>query len=222
MGQLLVFETNSFFFKGVVVNAKFQQVSSQLFHNKTLESHPGKSLLDGKFPSQDQFGNPLRGSRGLKAGKSIAQGWRGAFESWAGDWKERSLSHQFLQRNYQSTRVCDQCSAIKPFAATPPELLPFIYTDFRLNAPWTTTIRTHDDYLRETPAMNISPWVDVPGFIINRVKWDSAHTILLGTGKDLAASFLYDMVFCLDLVYFAMIHGSGMLQKLNIGYHTHV
>ena len=109
-----------------------------------MESRLGKSLLDGKFPSEDQFGNPLRGSRGLKAGKLIAQGWRGAIESWCGDWKERSLSHQFLQRNYQSTRVCDQCSAIKPFAATPPELLPFIYTDFRLDAPWTTTIRTHD------------------------------------------------------------------------------
>jgi len=173
-------------------------------------------LLDGKFPSEDQFGNPLRGSRGLKAGKLIAQGWRGAIESWCGDWKERSLSHQFLQRNYQSTRVCDQCSAIKPFAATPPELLPFIYTDFRLDAPWTTTIRTHDDYLRETPAMNISPWVDVPGFTITRVKWDSAHTILLGTGKDLAASFLYDMAFCLDLVIFCHDTWFGHVTKVKL------
>ena len=151
-------------------------------------------MLDGKFPSHDQFGNLLTGSRALKAGKYIAQGWRGAFESWAGDWKERTLSHQFIQRNYQSTRVCDQCSAVKPFAATPPELLNLIYTDFRLDAPWTTTIRTHNDYLRETLAANRSPWVDVPGFTIGRVKWDSAHTILLGAGKDLAASFLYDLV----------------------------
>ena len=39
----------------------------------------------------------------------------------------------------------------------------------------------------------MTPWVEVPGFSIKRVRWDSAHTILLGTGKDVAASFLFDM-----------------------------
>ena len=157
----------------------------------------GKSLLEGIFPSHDQFGNDLTGDRAVKAGTQICGGWRAGFESWCGDWKERSLSHNFVKRNYQSTYLCDQCDAIKPFAATPAELLPYIYTDFRLDAPWTTTIRDHQTYLDNTPAGNVTPWVEVPGFTITRVKWDSAHTILLGAGKDLAASFLYDLVFWL-------------------------
>jgi len=150
-------------------------------------------LLEGKYPRTDQFGNELCGDRAVKAGSLICGGWRAGFESWCGDWKERSLSHQFLQRNYGATQVCDQCDAIKPFSATPQHLLPLIYTDFRLNAPWTRTLRNHESYLRSTPATHITPWIEVPGFTINRVRWDSAHTILLGTGKDIAASFLYDL-----------------------------
>ena len=160
----------------------------------------GKSLLEGIFPSHDQFGNDLTGDRAWKAGTHICGGWRAGFESWCGDWKERALSHHFVKRNYQSTQVCDQCDAIKPFAATPRELLPYVYTDFRLDAPWTTTIRDHQTYMHQTPAGNVTPWVEVPGFTITRVKWDSAHTILLGAGKDLAASFLYDLVFWLYIM----------------------
>ena len=134
------------------------------------------------------------GSRGLRANSPIAGGWRGAFESWCGDWKERSLSHAFIRRNYQSTTLCDQCKAIQPFKRTPPNLMHLIYTDFRLDAPWTRTLRDHQAYLAETPGDQQTPWVHVPGFDLSRVRWDSAHTILLGTGKDVAASFLVDLV----------------------------
>ena len=145
----------------------------------------------------DQYGDELLGSRGLRANSPIAGGWRGAFESWCGDWKERSLSHAFIRRNYQSTTLCDQCGqcgAIQPFKRTSPHLMPMIYTDFRLDAPWTTTLRDHQAYLAETPRDQQTPWVDVPGFDLSRVRWDSAHIILLGTGKDVAASFLVDLV----------------------------
>ena len=79
----------------------------------------GRNILDGIFPSIDQFGNPMLGKRALKAGQSICGGWRGAFDSWTGDWKERALSHCFIWRNYQSTQVCDQCLAVKPFLQEP-------------------------------------------------------------------------------------------------------
>ena len=77
---------------------------------------PGQSMLEGKFPTHDQFGNLLSGERGAKAGSLICGGWRGAFESWTGDWKERVLSHQFIGRNYMSMHVCDACDAVKPFS----------------------------------------------------------------------------------------------------------
>lgn len=132
----------------------------------------------------------------------ICGGWRAGSESWCGDWKERALSHQFVRKNYQSTQVCDQCDAVKPFARTPPHLLGLIYTDFRLDAPWTRTIQTHEQYVQSAPVDKLTPWLEVPGFILSRVRWDSAHTILLGTGKDLASSFLYDMEHCLKWQFF--------------------
>ena len=150
--------------------------------------------MEGIFPERDQYGNLLTGKRALRANQPVAGGWRAGFDSWCGDWKERSLSHCFVGRNYQSTQVCDQCNAVKPFSRTPPDMLPLLFTDFRADAPWVATIRTHESYLRTTPRDQISPWVGVPGFFLSRVRWDTAHTILLGTGKDLCASVLFDFV----------------------------
>ena len=172
----------------------------------TFSNCSGKSLLSGKFPSEDQFGLPLLGSRAGKADTWIANGWRAAFESWTGDWKERSLSHQFVRRNYQSMRMCDQCDCIKPFAATPQNLLHLIYTNFSMSAPWTSTIRSHEQYLASTEAENLTPWLEVPGFKISRVKWDSAHVILLGTGKDLSASVMWDLVHGLNYITCVFIY----------------
>ena len=124
----------------------------------------------------------------------FAGGWRGAFESWTGDWKERSLSHCFQKRNYQSTLVCDQCGAVSPHARTPHRMLEYVYSNFQDDAPWKQTLRNHEDYLRETPDCMLTPWLSVPGFNISRIRWDVAHTILLGAGKDIAASFLCDLV----------------------------
>jgi len=128
------------------------------------------------------------------ASQLIAGGWRGGFEAWCGDWKERSLSHSFVRRNYQSTMLCDQCGAVNPHAKTPQRLLQYVYSDLTEGAAWKQTLRNHETYLRETPEHQLTPWLRVPGFDISRVRWDSAHTILLGTGKDIAGSFLLDIV----------------------------
>ena len=156
----------------------------------------GKSLLNGRFPSVDQYGNLLKGERAAKSCHFIAGGWRGGVEAWCGDWKERSLSHCFVKRNYQSTMLCDQCGAVSPHAKTPERLLPYVYSNFDESAPWKQTLRNHEGYLQETPLHLQTPWLQIPGFDISRVRWDSAHTILLGTGKDMAASFLCDLVPC--------------------------
>lgn len=154
----------------------------------------GNSLLNGRFPSVDQYGNLLKGERAAKSRHFIAGGWRGGFEAWCGDWKERSLSHNFVKRNYQSTMLCDQCGAVNPHAKTPERLLPYVYSNFDEDAPWKQTLRNHAGYLQETPLHLQTPWLAIPGFDISRVRWDSAHTILLGIGKDIAASFLCDLV----------------------------
>ena len=152
-----------------------------------------KPLLEGYFPYVNHYGHTLRGPLASRAGSPVAGGWKAAFESRAGDWKERSLSHQFVKRNYGSTLLCDQCRAIQPHKRTPENLLELVYANFHLDAPWTTTIRDHNTYLDQTPSSQQSPWVSIPGFDIRRVRWDSAHTILLVCGKDIAASFLLDV-----------------------------
>ena len=151
-------------------------------------------MLEGKFPSVDQYGLPLKGVQASRANQPICGGWKAAFSAWCGDWKERALSHVFQRRNYGSTLLCDQCKAVQPHKKTPAHLMQFIYTDFRVDAPWMSTLRSHDTYLEETPPSQRTPWLAVPGFNINRVCWDSAHTILLGCGKDVSAAFICDLV----------------------------
>ena len=126
----------------------------------------GKTLLDGRFPSVDQFGNKLLGARAKRAGELVCNGWRAGFEAWCGDWKERSLSHNFVARNYRSKQICDQCDAIQPFARTPQNVMHLLYTNFADDAPWKETIRSHQNYLDATPPSLITPYVEVPGFSI--------------------------------------------------------
>ena len=99
-----------------------------------------KALLDGVKPMLDEYGCPL-----ANGGEIIAGDWRVGFDAWCGDWKERALSHNFEKRNYGSTRCCDSCCAVNQFARTPEEWLPYMYTDFRLDAPWTNTCMTHEE-----------------------------------------------------------------------------
>ena len=153
----------------------------------------------------------MHGKRALKAGQDICGGWKAGFDSWTGDWKERTLSHQFIKKNYQSMQVCDQCRAVKPFARTDPQLLPLVFTDFSPSAPWRSTIHSHQEYLQITPPSQQTPWLKIPGFVISRIKWDSAHTILLGAGKDVAASILFDWDFWLRI----MLIFSFVLEKMD-------
>lgn len=155
----------------------------------------GKNLLAGVFPTRDHLGHMFRVNtiRSERAGQPLAGNWKAGFEAWCGDWKERSLSHMFIRRNFQSTYLCDQCDAIAPHKRTPDNLLPYIYTNFAEDAPWTQTLRTHEQYLASTPSANLSPWLELPGFHISCVRWDVAHTVLLGTGKDIVGSFLCDL-----------------------------
>ena len=53
------------------------------------------------------------------------------------------------------------------------------------------------EYLRTIEPQNMTPWMQVPGFRIERIKWEIAHTTLLGCGKDLSSSVICDLVCCL-------------------------
>ena len=153
-----------------------------------------ESLLSGKFPDRDHLEQPfVDARRARKAGTPIANGWRMGFDAWIGDWKERTLSHNFVARNYQSRSVCDACDAIQIFPRTPKHLHHLTYCNFREDAPWQSTRVTHDEYMRNTHACNVTPWAAIPGFRKERIQWEPMHVILLGTAKDVAASILCDV-----------------------------
>ena len=125
-----------------------------------------EALLDGVKPMLDQYGCSLK-----KGGGVIAGDWRAGFDAWSGDWKERTLSHHFEKRNYGSTLCCDACLAVNPFTKTPAAWLPFLYTDFRLNAPWTNTIVTHEE-TRSPRSPRLSELLYGSSFVLlRRVGW---------------------------------------------------
>ena len=143
------------------------------------------------------YGNPLRGKRGLKGNELIAGGWRGGFEAWCGDWKERSLS---------GGAISQLCCAITL-------LLEYTYFNFSETAPWTRTLRNHQSYLHETPQHQLSPWLGVPGFDISRVRWDIAHTVLVGTGKDIAGGFLLDLAVHPNMEFLNFLFSTLKVEK---------
>ena len=162
-----------------------------------------ETLLTGKFPHHDHLGQPfLDARRARKAGALIADGWRLAFDAWIGDWKERTLSHNFVGKNYLSQCVCDACGAIQIFQKTPERVRHLTYCNFSADAPWQFTRVTHEVYLQKTRASELTPWMAIPGFRKERVQWEPMHVILLGTGKDVAASVLCDVAACLHSFIF--------------------
>ena len=153
-----------------------------------------ESLLSGTFPDRDHLEQPfVDARRARKAGAPIANGWKIGFDAWIGDWKERTLSHNFVGKNYQSRSVCDACEAVQIFPRTPESLYHLTYCNFREDAPWQSTRVTHDEYMRNTHSSNVTPWAAIPGFRKERIQWEPMHVILLGTGKDVAGSILCDV-----------------------------
>jgi hypothetical protein len=65
-------------------------------------------LESGVFPSTNHMGEALTGSRALRAGLPLAEGWRASCVGTQADLKEKVKCNRFT-RNYQANFLCERC-----------------------------------------------------------------------------------------------------------------
>lgn len=165
-------------------------------------------LESGVYPSKDHKGRALSGRRARRAGNEIANGWRATFFGWQGDMKERVKMHRFT-RNWQSNFMCERCLATKHL----PETTPY---DFGSGAAWRKTEVSHRTYVALTPEPQLSPWIAVRGWRLDRCSDDLLHTVWLGVGKDLGGQMLFELAMS---EYRAVQPGLDALHKECVAWH---
>lgn len=118
------------------------------------------TLQSGAFPTLDPAGHPFPpdSTQAKRAGKPFANGWRGAFCSFKGDWEARALLHK-SRRSYNSTWICDHC-----LASRVPE---FSFGDLRMTASCHNLRFTHEQYMILQGAKQ-SSWKCVKGWTKDR------------------------------------------------------
>lgn len=92
--------------------------------------------------------------------------------------KARKQCHGF-QRYYRCKHLCDKCCAVQPMTNAPET---FTYKNMSPNAPYATTVKDHDDYIRSTT--QISDWSVVQGWQYESVSFDMMHIVFLGIAKN--------------------------------------
>lgn len=106
--------------------------------------------------------------------------------------------HQFT-RWWKTNLCCDSCFAAAPSARGGKDCGPNTYMNFVSDAPWKATVLTHEAYLADA-GINVTPWVDVPGFTMDRALRDFAHMDMLGYGRDFGGALLKSMYLRAELV----------------------
>ena len=139
----------------------------------------------GKFPERGYYNEvfPASTYRAKRAGQDLAGPYTFGFFAWKGDLKAKVQTHKFVRRNYQSNMICERCCASKKPGAN-------IFTDFSEHAPHRFTGLSHAGYMRRPPH-ELSPWVDHPGWTLDRCLWDMMHCLnVQGVACEFAASSL--------------------------------
>ena len=132
-----------------------------------------------------------------KQDQLIANGWKGAFGGNKFDMKAKvdmnNMRKPFM-RNYCSNFVCELDCSCKHLAY-------LSYAHVKKNAVWKTTRISTADYIRTTRDRGkpYSPYVHIKGWALTRNFNDWLHSGQLGTGGDLAASSIRDMLVAGDL-----------------------
>jgi hypothetical protein len=111
--------------------------------------------------------------------------WSAIFFAWTGDLKARREAHLF-RASYAHTYVCDRCCAQQAHKTACAALL---YQNFHDSAGHRLTCLSHGTYLR-AHADRLSPWVQVPGWTLERTLFDAMHVVFLGIARDHVAAHL--------------------------------
>lgn len=135
-------------------------------------------LAEGRWLDHSPWGETMN-HRTPKAGKQIADGWRGILFAYRGD--EKALAKLFhVRTNWISHEVCFHCKASRLSNSD------LLYTDFGKNAKHRSTCLDITEFV--SVKCDSNPWVRVPGFDPSMVMYDWLHVLDLSLVPDAAAS----------------------------------
>ena len=148
--------------------------------------------MSGFMPETGLYGEAYsdcpKSLRAFQANRPIAAGARFAFAGLKSDRKANTQLHRY-QQSHQAKFICESCLAMKPTTARSD--LHYCYGNFQQNAPWRTTLRSHEDYVAQE---GVSPWLQVPGFNVLLHYEDLMHNAFLGHVRDAIASTARGMI----------------------------
>ena len=131
--------------------------------------------LDNAFPAFDHNDEPIKGRRRYKSGQPLhAGGVKMVFAGTVGDWKWHFEAFN-LQHYYSCEQCCQNCRAVKSVNS-----LMCAY-NFALDAPWTESDRTLQEYVEEQVALDtLHPFCTIKGWHTKNIFEDALHTDCLG------------------------------------------
>ena len=134
-------------------------------------------MLQGNYPAagfDEASGSSYCRLGNHRPGEPMYGGRRFKLCEIRGDWKQHVLGFK-LTHYYNCNGVCHCCRASK----VDPSLA---YTDFRKDASWKQTIRTHREFLLEELGEPFNGLAFVKEFHYSMIRFDSMHTVNLGCG----------------------------------------
>ena len=121
-----------------------------------------------------------------------------------GDWEHHANTFR-LSHYYACSNICHLCRASRDDTTC-------MYTDFRTNASWKSTLRSHAQFLAEEVGEPLNSLIYVAGFNVHMIKFDTMHTVNLGCGLFSNGSGLHEL---LKLGWFG---GGNKASKLSTAY----
>ena len=132
-------------------------------------------MLIGKYPTSGFAGaSPPKPVGNGKPGDAMYGGKTFKLCELRGDWKHHVVCFK-VQSYYSCRNICHCCKASRVDPALP-------FTDFSQNPAWKATLRTHRQFLLEELGEPYNGLIFVKGFHYTMLRFDSMHTINLGTG----------------------------------------
>ena len=148
-------------------------------------------MYNGKFPDKGFRGSPspCLGRHHVPGSAMYPSGSRSRrlkLTELRGDWEHHATTFR-LSHYYACSSICHLCRASR-------HDITCLYTDFRTNASWKSTMRSHAQFLAEEVGDPINSRIYVAGFNIKMIRFDMMHTVNLGCGLFSNGSGLYELL----------------------------
>ena len=142
-------------------------------------------MYKGTFP-EEGFPGSSHGQHHKAGAHMYPGGRRLRLTELRGDWEHHASTFR-LTHYYACKNVCHLCEASRDNEA-------MSFADFRINAAWKSTLRTHARFLAEEIGEPINSLIYVAGFHMDMIRFDMMHTVNLGCGLFSNGSTIYELL----------------------------